>query len=187
MPQLIDSHSRVEALVAAVNELLVTEGIPGVTLRKVASVSRVSTGSIIHHLGGKARLLSLGAGITAKELRLEIERRRWADGVLAFLPHDDDGVVKTRAWLAWLELGRSDLVVELPVSRGRLEERGLLAETLDHRLSRDDLDLLHALIDGLRAAVCLPTRPMPPTRARELLAQHLRRVGVPIRPGEAGP
>ena len=179
MPRLLETTTRAGALVAAVNELLVTEGIPGLTLRKIAAVSRVSTGSIIHHLGSKSRLLSLSAGMTARALAGQIRRERWEHGVLAFLPGDDDGVLNTRAWLAWVELGRSDPDVEAPVSRARQEERGLLAETIDHRLERDDLDLLCAVIDGLRGAVCAPTRPMPPARARALLARHLRRLGLP--------
>jgi AcrR family transcriptional regulator len=188
MPRLIETTTRSGALVAAVNELLVTEGIPGLTLRRIAQVSRVSTGSIMHHLGGKARLLSLSAAVTARALTDEIRLTRWEHGALAFLPGDDDGVLNTRAWLAWVELGRSDPEVEPPVSRARQEERSLLAETLDHHLARDDLDLLYAVIEGLRGAVCAPTRPMPPARARELLAWHLRRLGVPgVRPDAAAP
>jgi AcrR family transcriptional regulator len=55
VPELIDTTSRVGILVVAMNELIATEGIPGLTLRKIAEVSRVSTGSMIHHLGGKSR------------------------------------------------------------------------------------------------------------------------------------
>ena len=186
MPQLIDTGSRAGTLAAAVNELLVTEGIPGLTLRKIAAVSRVSTGSIIHHLGDKNRLLSLSAGLTARALQQDIERRRWFEGVLAFLPTDDDGVLITRAWLAWLELGRSDDIVEPPVSRAVESQRGLLAATLDHRLARDDLDLVVAVIDGLRGAICQPTRPMGPGRACELLTRHLGLLGISLTPDEAG-
>ena len=185
MPALIDTGSRAGTLAAAVNELLVTEGIPGLTLRKIAAVSRVSTGSILHHLGDKNRLLSLAAGLTARGLQHDVEYRRWSEGVLAFLPADDDSVLNCRAWLAWVELARSDDAVEPPVTRARETQRGLLAASIDHRLARDDLDLTYALIEGLCTAICEPTRPMPPVRARELLARHLRRLGVPVTPAEA--
>ena len=187
VPRLIDGSSRAGALALAVNELLVTDGIPGLTLRRIAAVSRVSPGSMIHHLGGKDRLLSLSAGLTGRALREEIQRRSWEEGVLAFLPNGDEGVLNTRAWLAWIELGRSDPVVEIPVSRARREERALLAETLDFRLTRDDLDILVAVIEGLRDAVCAPSRPLPPTRAGELLERHLRGLGISVRRDEAGP
>jgi AcrR family transcriptional regulator len=187
VPQLMDTRTRAGTLAAAVNELLVTDGIPGLSLRRIAAVSRVSTGSMIHHLGGKDRLLSLSAALTARALRDDVERRLWNEGVLAFLPHDDDDVLNTRAWLAWVELGRSDPDVEPPVTRAREQERSLLAETVDHCLARDELDLAYAVIEGLRARVCAPTRPMRPARARELLTLHLRGQGVAINPGEAMP
>jgi AcrR family transcriptional regulator len=187
MPQLIDTRSRAGTLAAAANELLVSEGIPGLTLRKIATVSRVSAGSILHHLGDKDRLLSLSAALTAEAFQAEIERRRWLEGVPAFLPQDDDQVLSTRAWLAWVELARSDDAVEPPVTRSRHRQRDLLASTLDHCVDREDLDLTVAVIEGLRTAVCAPVRPMSPTRARELLLQHLRRLGVQLNPAGEGP
>jgi hypothetical protein len=103
------------------------------------------------------------------------------------LPDDDDAVLHTRAWLAWVELGRSDPVVEIPVDRARREERGLLAETLDLRLGPDDLDIVLAVIEGLRAAISAPIRPLSPRRGRELLERHLKRLGLPLKPDEAAP
>jgi AcrR family transcriptional regulator len=187
MPQLIETTTRAGALAAAVNELLITEGIPGLTLRKVAAVSRVSTGSIIHHLGDKGRLLSLSAALTARALEQDIGRRRWVEGVGAFLPQEDDQLLTTRAWLAWVELARSDPAVEPPITRARQSLRGLLAATVDHRLERDDLDLTVAVIEGLCAAMCEPDRPMSRRRARELLDRHLRRLRLSVTPDEAEP
>ena len=186
MPQLIDTQTRAGTLAAAVNEVLVTDGIPGLSLRRIAALSRVSAGSIIHHLGGKDRLLSLSAALTARARREDVERRVWEEGVLAFLPNGDDDVLSARAWLAWVELGRNDPTVEPAVTRACREERALLAETLDHGLARDELDLTYAVLDGLRTRVCAPTRPMPPRRARDLLTLHLRRQGVPISPCGTG-
>jgi hypothetical protein len=141
---------------------------------------------MIHHLGGKARLLSLSAALTASARRMEIQRRTLlaqtpGDGVLAFLPDGDQGVLEARAWLAWVELGRCDPNVEIPVTRASREERALLAETLDFRLSRDDLDVLVAVIGGLREAICAPSRPLSPAKARELLGRNLERMGVPVK------
>jgi AcrR family transcriptional regulator len=184
VPQLIDTSDRVGTLVVAMNELTATEGIPGLTLRKIAAVSRVSTGSIIHHLGGKARLLSLGAGLTGRALHTSISDARWSVGALGFLPGGEDELLLTRAWLGWAELGRSDPVVEVQVTQARREERALLAEILDYRLEREELDLLTALIAGLREALCQPTRPLPPARARTLLARQLDRLGVPVTPSD---
>lgn len=186
MPRLIETESRTDVLVDALNELLATEGIPGLTMRKIARVSGVSTGSMIHHFGGKARLLQLGAALTARALHDDLKRRRVVVGVHAFLPSDDDGIVHLRSWLGWCELARSDANVELPVQRARRDERGLLAQTLGHRLSHDELALTVAVIDGLRGDPCAPTRPLPPPRARELLTALLERLGVAADPPTDG-
>jgi AcrR family transcriptional regulator len=173
MPASIHGPSRAEALVLAINQVLVTDGIPGLSMRRIAEESRVSTGAMIHHFGSRARLIGLAAAFTAGYLSDDIESRRHDAGVCAFLPCDDDGVLLHRAWLAWVELGRSEMDVEPVVTRARREELALLAATTDYRYARDDLDLLAAVITGLRAEICAPTRPLPPARAAALLAAYV--------------
>ncbi len=90
-------------------------------------------------------------------------------GVEGFLPTDDDALLLTRAWLAWVELWRSEEWLEYTVSMLRAKELALLAETHEYRLSRPDLDLVAALLEGLRSAICAPSRPMTPDRARAIL------------------
>jgi hypothetical protein len=95
-------------------------------------------------------------------------QRAW-HGVEGFLPTDDDALLLTRAWLAWVELWRSEEWLEYTVSMLRAKELALLAETHEYRLSRPDLDLVGALLEGLRSAICAPSRPMTPDRARAIL------------------
>ena len=173
MPSLIRGPSRADALVSAINQILVADGIPGLSMRRIAEVSRVSTGSMVHHFGGKARLITLAATFTARQLHDDIRWRAGSDGVCAFLPRDDDGVLLHRAWLAWVELGRSEPEVEPVVALTRRQEVSLLADAIDHRHARDGLDLLTAVVTGLRVEICAPTRPMPPARAAALLRAHL--------------
>jgi AcrR family transcriptional regulator len=185
VPRLIHGPSRAETLAAAINEVLVTDGIPALSLRRIAEVSGVSTGSMLHHFGGRSRLIGLAAALTARELQSEIIDGIGFEGVAAFLPANDDGVLLHRAWLAWVELGRSESEVEPVVTQARRTELGLLAQTTEHELVRDELDLLTAAIEGLRSAICAPVRPMPPRRARLLLEDHLARSGK-VRRAEAG-
>ena len=170
---MIHGPSRADALVSAINQILVTDGIPGLSMRRIAEVSRVSTGSMVHHFGGRARLIALAAAFTARHLHDDIRWRAGSEGVCAFLPRDDDGVLLHRAWLAWVELGRSEPEVEPVVTLTRRQEVSLLAETIDHRHARDGLDLLTAVVTGLRVEICAPIRPMPPSRAASLLRAHL--------------
>jgi len=55
-----------------------------------------------------------------------------------------------------------------------VNERALLAKTIDYRLALEDLDALFAMIEGLRVAVCVPARPLPLPRARQILEMHVR-------------
>lgn len=175
MPHLIDDRSRAETLTAAINHVLVTDGIPGLSLRRIAAVSRVSPGSMLHHFGGRARLIALAAALTARELHEDIRCRRDREEVCAFLPGNDDGVLLHRAWLAWVELGRSAPGVEPVIAFAVRQELTLLAETTEHRLARDGLDTLTAVITGLRVEICAPLRPMPPARAHALLRAYTDR------------
>jgi AcrR family transcriptional regulator len=108
MPRLIDTDDRAGVLVAAVNHVLVMEGPAGLSLRRIAAVSGVSTSSMLHHLGSREHLLRVAAGQTAKARRWDVESRAYTEGATAFLPFTSDQVLDARAWLAWLELWRSE-------------------------------------------------------------------------------
>jgi AcrR family transcriptional regulator len=171
VPRLIDTQTRTGTLVAATVSLLASQGVAGLSLRSLARESRISTGSLLHHFESRERIFSVAAHRTGSALLDGIRSDVIHDGVAAFLPGDDEGVLLTRAWLAWLELARGDEGLARIVGEARWREQGLLAQTHEHRLSRPDLDLLVATVDGLRVAVCAPARPMPPARARELLSE----------------
>ncbi|HEY0905306.1 MAG TPA: helix-turn-helix domain-containing protein [Marmoricola sp.] len=169
MPRYIETESRTETVVAAINEVLARDGIGGLSLRAIARESRVSTSSLLHHFGNREHLLRVAASQTGRWRVREIDRRCSRDGALAFLPQDADDVVDARAWLAWLELWRSEDNLATPIGGARRDERALLAEIFDYRLARDELDAAIALIDGLMTALCAPALPMPIARARAML------------------
>ena len=169
MPQLIDPYTRTGALVLAVNTILVERGVFGLTLRTIGRESGISPGSLLHHFGHRERLLGVVAYQTGAALLADIEGRLVWHGVGAFLPGDDDGVLLARAWLAWCELWRSEEWLTHDVEQCRAKERRMMAEAHEFGVARPDLDLLMAVVDGLRVAVCAPVRPMRPSQARALL------------------
>lgn len=182
MPRLIESESRTDVLVGAINHILATDGIAALTLRRIGRISGVSPPSMLQHYGNREHLIRVAAFRTGKARLHDIERRRDLDGVLAFLPGDDDGIVEARAWLAWSELWRADASIERAMSDAHDWERALLASTLKYGTGGygqcdgdgqgdgdDQLDHLAALIEGLRVGICLPERPLPLPRAREIL------------------
>ena len=184
MPLLINVDDRVEALTIAINNILILEGPAGLTMRRIARESGISTSSMLHHLDSKERLIRLSALATARARHADISVRSRSEGALAFLPAHPDQVLDARAWLAWLELWRSEESLQSTLARARDSERALLAQTLDFTLTTESLDATVALIDGLGAAVCSPVRPMSPDRARAALSRHLGRVplGVDVTP-----
>lgn len=169
MPRLIETQSRTGTMVVAINHILATRGVPGLTLRSIARESRISTGSLLHHFECRERILTVAAHRTGLALLGVISAEVSERGVAGFLPADDDGILLTRAWLAWVELWRTQTWLEPTVTELRTRELGMLAEAHDHRLSRPDLDLLSALVEGLRSGICAPRLPMPPHRAHALL------------------
>ncbi len=173
MPALIDTDTRAGVLTRAVNDVLIDHGPAGLTLRRVAGASGVSTSSILHHLGSREHLLRVAAGRAAEARLVDLRLTCAREGPLAFVPQSDDELLDVRAWLAWLELWRTETYLERTIAEARGVEFALLASSLDYRLARPELDAAMALVDGLRIAVCGPRDPMRLTDARRILAGHL--------------
>ena len=173
MPMLIDTDSRADVLVRAINYVLADHGPAGLTLRTIARASGVSTSSMLHHLGSREHLIRVAAHRTARGRLSWLRAESSLDGALAFIPRTADEVIDARTWLAWLELWRSEEFLERVIAEARDEERGLLASVLGYRLTRPELDAAYALIDGLLTAICSPRQPMRLDQARRLLAGHL--------------
>jgi TetR/AcrR family transcriptional regulator, transcriptional repressor of bet genes len=173
MPRLIATESRTDCVVAAINHLLARDGATGISIRAIAQQAQISASSLLHHYGSREHLLRVAAVHTGRARVSEVDRNAWKHGPLAFLPLDFDDVLDARAWLAWLELWRSNDTLTTAIEDARLDERALLAELVDYRLDRDELDTVAALIDGLLTAICAPVRPMPLARAREILTARI--------------
>jgi AcrR family transcriptional regulator len=170
MPRLIDTGTRTGTMVEATMRILATRGAPGLTLRGIARESRISTGSLLHHFESRERILGVAAHRTGRAHLDEIESGILWHGVQGFLPGDEETRLLTLAWLGWCELWRTEETLVEIVAEVRRQEMTMLAEQHEHRLSRPDLDVLVAVIDGLRLAVCAPIGAMSFTRARDLLA-----------------
>jgi AcrR family transcriptional regulator len=185
MPHLIDVDSRTEDVRAAANRILATRGLGGLSLRAIAAEVRISLGSLTSHYDNRTRLMHLLVQLASRAWLEDIRYRMRGEGILAFLPADEDGVEDTRVWLSWCELGRSDPAIRGTVYDIRLDERVLLdratREWFDEHdakgagLDDDGLDIAHAVVQGLRQAICSLGDPMPVERAREVLVEHVRR------------
>jgi AcrR family transcriptional regulator len=174
MPHIFEASSRTATVVTAINHVLATQGAGGLTMRTIGKVSGVNPASLAHHYGNREHMLRVAAARTGEARLQDMDARRWDEGVLAFLPGTADDIVSTRVWLGWVEIWRSDDTIAHTMREHLANERALLAKSIDYRLAREGLDALFAVIEGLRVAVCLPTRPLPLPRARQILENYLR-------------
>jgi hypothetical protein len=99
-------------------------------------------------------------------------------GIVGCLPEGKHDLPDVLAWLAWLELWRSEETLVSTIARIRDFERGLLARTLHVPASSAAVHSVVALVDGLLGAVCQPADPLSIELARRLLTQHVDLLGA---------
>ena len=172
MPRLFDPIARSQQVAAAVNHIITARGIPGLTMRGIGEVARISPSSLLGHYRSRWYMLKIAAHVTGSA-RLEQIRWRIAQGhgLGAWLPDDDEDVLTARAWLGWCELWRTHEWITYTVGEIRAHEVDEIARLYDHRLTREELDLVVAMIDGLLVAICRPERPMSRPAAQRVLAR----------------
>lgn len=170
MPSLLHCPSRAETVVAAIETVIAEHGAGGLTIRRIAQVSRVSSGSLYHHFEDRGRMLGLAALISGRRRLTEISDRLPSEGLSAFLPRTDDQLVDTRVWLGWSELWRSEPNLEGIICELRGSERHLLADALACQPDSEQAHAAYAFLEGLRIALCAPEDPMPRSAAHQLLA-----------------
>ncbi len=171
MPRLIDPYTRTDQVTAAINHVIVERGVEGLTMRGIGSVARISPSSLSAHYGSREHMLRVAASVTGEARLKQMRWRRPMEGVGAWLPSDDEDVLTERAWLGWCELWRSHDWIAHVVGQTRQEELADLAQHYEYRLSREELDGVVALLDGLRLAICAPERPLSRAEAHRVLAR----------------
>ena len=184
MPHLIDTQSRTDTMVWGVNYLLGLHGPTGVTMRALSRTTGISTSSLMHHYGNRAHILRVAAHRTgrAREQRLWVEMR--ARGIVAFLPRDrEEEWGEARTWLAWQEIGRSEAGTALTIAEARSREATLVGILLGRPDHSDEVREVHALVEGLLAAVCMPQRALGVETAAHLLQRRADDLAVqPLSP-----
>ena len=173
MPRLLEVNSRTDALLLAACQIIGRVGVRGLTLRAVAAESRVSPAAIVHHFGGRARMDRVLGRTFGHRWMDELQVRARERGLGAFVPADHDEVEEARVWQAWLELARADVDFASNLAGVRASQRSLLSALSHRELDVTDLDLLVAVVEGLRSAACAPADPLPPERALTALDRHV--------------
>ncbi|MEP9365350.1 hypothetical protein ABLE68_20455 [Nocardioides sp. CN2-186] len=181
MPRLFDHDHRVDDLTSAAIHLLDTEGITAFTLRRIATVARVSPSSVAAQLDNKERMTRLITHRISARLLDEIRYSIREHGPARLVP-DDELLPLVRSWLAMCELARGDDALAPVVAHVQEEEHRWLIQSAC-RLAHDDrvgMDVLHSLVTGLWMARCARTDPMSYEDALNALLHACRALGVPV-------
>ncbi len=181
MPRRPESLDHGDLLTDAVMALLVESGATGVTLRRLADRRGISVGALTTRWGNRARMMHVAINYFRQRCTEDMADRGISEGVLAMLPASESEVEDCQIWLAFCDLARTDATLALCVTDQRAQERELLCALLARQggasgVDESTVDLLLAVVDGLRTALCAP-EPMLPERARELLDSHLTTLG----------
>ncbi|WP_222710544.1 TetR/AcrR family transcriptional regulator [Quadrisphaera setariae] len=180
------------AVLAAVVDVLLTDGFEGVSIRRVATRAGVSIGAVQHHFPTKDAMLEAAmehaSEVVAEDVRAALaapgppaERLRAV--VAALVGARPDQRPATVLWVA--RLARAE--VHPPAAQRHAEEWGFLEQLLDDLLAAalpalaaapraQEAAALLALADGLAVAVAREPARMPPGRALAVAAAHLDRL-----------
>jgi AcrR family transcriptional regulator len=172
MPRKPDSCDSGDLLTDGVMALLAESGATGVTLRRLAERRGISVGALTNRWGSRGRMLHVAVNYFRQRWNDVMGPRCWSEGVTGFLPVTEDEVEDCHVWFAFCDLARADPVVAECVAAQRQEERAFVQTLVREHADDTTVDLLVAVVDGLRLALCAPV-PMPVNRAREVLDAQL--------------
>lgn len=204
MPRLVDYVARFEAVMEAVERIILSNGPRGLTWTAIAREAGLSQQSL-------RRLVSQVDGLQALTLHRVLERRfrrsRWRPSELdddrlavaifeleTHLPLDDEGRQDATIWhLMSLPCEAGSREAEEIATHRRIELRlmeATVAElahegTIDQTARECEVIRLQALLDGLRTALIHPIEPLDPEVARLVLRHHLATIDA--RPSGAVP
>ncbi len=171
MPRVVDHRQRRDELVDAVWQLIVDDGLPGITIRRVAERSGWSSGAVRHYLPTREAILEAAA----QRVREVIEERiravdaddplqGLADVLVAVLPTGEPIRRASEVWLAFV--GQAASHPGIADTQGILyrDLNRLLVDFLQalaasgYRVDGGPVDAateLQALVDGLTVHVLL--------------------------------
>lgn len=178
VPKVVDHSQRRRELVDASWDVIVEQGIEGLTLRNVAKAAHCSTGRISHYFENRQDLLSAALVAVHKSAAARMNAvtegpqppsdrlRRIAHEAL---PLDDH---RLREWKVWLVFWAAATTYQhlAEINRQRYEEwRGLVRRSTAELTREEETDLrtdeLISLIDGLGLRITLD-----PSRANRQMA-----------------
>lgn len=192
MPKLLDTASRADDLYGAISGLILRGGLGAVTLRAVARELGISTSPLRHHFDNRGRLMRF---VLARSVR-RLGPTGWASfpsghkaGLLRarallklLLPLEEDQRTAAIVLYELLTAARTDQALSSASEHAEkcLSDECAVALAWIHQVSTPDLDpveldLLVALMDGLRRRLSDPHADLSVDQALAVLHRHLDR------------
>ncbi len=196
MPKRVSHGERRQELAAAVWRVVETDGLEGLTMRRIAREASWSVGAVAHYFPTKDALLSV-----AHKLAMDRETRRYqeqaaaASGLAALeavaraaVCPTPDARTSSLMWLAFLPRATCREDFRAAQKREQTEWREYLAALLRDAVRQDLLDrhldcdlesvLLDAFLDGLTVQSLLEPEDYTPERQAQLITAYLEGRGL---------
>lgn len=189
MPKIVDHDARRRELIEASWQVIATDGLEGVTMRKIAAEAGCTTGRLTHYFADREALIlaSLRASydVTGDRARSSIandtdHKAKLLHFAEEMLPADEERLREWKVWIAFWSAATVDkaLAVENDTRHQAWAEElaDLIKGAAPAANARQEADLLIGLINGvgLHAAVN-PTKENL-DRARRLLRGHIKQL-----------
>jgi AcrR family transcriptional regulator len=167
MVNRIDAAERRRVLAEATWRIILRDGLPGVSVRAVATEAGLAAGSVRHFFPSQAELMNFAMTALVETVAVRIRaaaeipdlRERVAAMLVELLPVTDRTHAEFAAYLEFLDRSRTDASLQAVAGESVTAVRELIVTVLtDLRglgMVRADLDLdeeamrLHAFVDGL--------------------------------------
>jgi AcrR family transcriptional regulator len=199
MPKIVDHTARREEIAEALWRVVRRDGIRAASVRTIAAEAGWSAGAVRYYFPDQDGLLSFAMDLVSRRVTervsaiepkgsIETVVLRYFDEVL---PLDAERRAEFDVWLAFMAQARAESgagtlqehvdtvhngLRQLCESLLRsLADAGVLKEGLD---LRREVEVLHALLDGLALHAAIQPDRTTPTRLRQLMRRHLESLMV---------
>lgn len=186
MPLIVDHEERRAQVARIAIDLILRDGVEGVSVRAIARAAGYSTAIVSHYFHTKADLLLLAyrTRLTQADARVEAALADGADMLTTLgylLPLDQDGRDNWKIWFAFwgMALAHADFQKE-QIAQGRAAQ-SLIAQVLaSHGKRADDMAAgrVLAMIAGLSTQATYDPEAWPPERQRAILAAEIAAIGT---------
>ncbi len=186
MPKIVDHDARRREIVEASWEVIATEGLDGLTMRKIAAAAGCTTGRLTHYFAGREELVlaALRAVYDAAASRMTAARnaeappRQRLQRVLEeALPLDEARLREWKIWIAFWAAAASDETLAQENDARHAEWRASIAPLVRDIAPSADADReagrLVGLVNGLGLEAAISPTRQNRARACKTLAWHL--------------